>query len=362
MLKAKKMIRSKTAHRNWRRWATWGLAVFVFLVVSFYVRQAILADSKGPVKLVVYAFSTQEEVLTQNIFPAFEQNWEADTGRDLIIEAVFGPSGTLAGQINLGAPADVALLSNEQHVNWLKIGRRVAWDTQPVVISQTPMVVVTRSGNPAHITAFSDLAQPGLHLLHADPRSSGAGDWAVLAVYGSALLESGNQAEAQAQLEAVWDNVVMLAPSARAALTLFELGVGDALITYEQDARLALARGVPLEIIIPASTIVAQHVATIVDSNVTPPEQSAAHAFIDFLRSEAGQEAFTHYYLRPVAGRSGDFSSLDNAFTAAELGGWSRAYPELVEELWESKIEPRLKLEPAIQLLKSTGEPHDRLG
>ena len=31
---------------------------------------------------------------------------------------------------------------------------------------------------------------------------------------------------ADAQLEAIWDNVVMLAPSARAALALFELGIG----------------------------------------------------------------------------------------------------------------------------------------
>jgi sulfate transport system substrate-binding protein len=353
------MIRAKMKVINWRRWATRGLAVVLFLITIFYVRQAILADTKGPVKLVVYAFSTQEEVLTQRIFPDFEQAWEADTGRELIIEGVFGPSGTLAGQINLGSPADVALLSNEQHVNWLKIGRRVEWDTEPVVVSRTPMVIVTRPANPAHITSFSDLAQPGLRLLHADPRSSGAGDWAVLAVYGSALLGSGDQAQAQAQLEAVWDNVVMLAPSARAALTLFELGVSDALITYEQDARLALARSVPLEIIIPPRTIEAQHVATIIESNVTPPEQAAAQAFINYLLSDAGQQAFTSYHLRPVDDTGEAFPPLVQPFTAAELGGWSIAYPELVEKLWEKKIETRLKLEPAIQLLNSRGELHD---
>ena len=114
-----------------------------------------------------------------------EEAWEAETGRDLTIEGVFVPSGTLAGQINLGAPADVAMLSNEQHVNWLKIGRRVRRETQPIVVSTTPMVIVVRPENPLGIAEFSDLAQPDLKLLHADPRSSGAGDWAVLAEYGS---------------------------------------------------------------------------------------------------------------------------------------------------------------------------------
>ncbi len=341
---------------DWRRLATWGLGIVLLAIVVFYSGQALLADSGGPVKLVVYAFSTQEEVLSQAILPAFEQSWEADTGRELTIEAVFGPSGTLAGQINLGAPADVALLSNEQHVNWLKVGRRVKLGSRPIVVSQTPMVIVTRPGNPAGITGFADLTQPGLCLLHADPRSSGAGGWAVLAEYGSAWLESGSQSEAQAQLEAIWNNVRLLAPSARATLTLFELGAGDAMITYEQDARLALARGVPLEIVLPRRTIVAQHVAIIIDDNVTLAEQPAAQALVNYLASEAGQSAFSHYHLRPAVGANEAFPPLDEPFTVAALGGWSQAYPELVELLWEGKIEPRLKLGSAIQLLNGGGE------
>ncbi len=341
---------------DWRRLGSWGLGVVLLAIVIFYSGQALLADSGGPVKLVVYAYSTQEEVLSQAILPAFEQVWEAETGRDLTIEAVFGPSGTLAGQINLGAPADVALLSNEQHVNWLKVGRRVKWATQPVVVSQTPMVIVTRPGNPAGITDFGDLAQPGLCLLHADPRSSGAGDWALLAEYGSAWLELGSQSEAQAQLEAIWRNVRLLAPSARATLTLFELGAGDAMITYEQDARLALARGVPLETVIPPRTIVAQHLAVIVDDNVTLAEQPVAQALVNYLVSEAGQNAFSQYHLRPAQGDNEAFPPLNEPFTVAALGGWSQAYPELVEKLWQGKIEPRLNLKSAIHLLNAGGE------
>jgi ABC-type sulfate transport system substrate-binding protein len=302
---------------------------------------------------VVYALSTQEEVFTQAIFPAFEREWEAETGRDLTIEGVFGPSGTLARQINLGAPADVALFSNTQHVTWLKIGRRVREKTQASVFGYTPMIIVARPGNPFGITEFADLAQPGLRLLHADPRSSGAGEWAVLAEYGSALLKSDDPAVAEMQLEAIWRNVQLLGPSARATLTLFELGAGDALATYEQDARLALERGAALEIIAPPYTIIAQHVVVIVDDNVTSSERPVAQAFVRYLSSDAGRQTLGRYYLRPVDLESDVFPGLVQPFTVEYLGGWSRAYTELVETWWKAKVEPRLDLGPAPRLLDS---------
>jgi sulfate transport system substrate-binding protein len=341
---------------DWRRLASQGLSVALLLLAAFYGGRNVFSKNQGPVRLVVYAFSTQEEVLTQNIFPTFEQAWEAETGRDLTIEAIFGPSGTLAGQINLGAPADVALLSNEQHVNWLKVGRRVGQETKPVVVSTTPMVIVTRPGNPRGIGEYRDLARPGLRLLHADPRTSGAGDWAVLAEYGGALFESGDQETAQTQLKAIWDNVRWLAPSARATLTLFELGAGDALVTCEQDARLALARGVPLEIVVPPRTIVAQHMAVIVDANVTSAERPVAQAFVRYLLSDVGQRAFSDYHQRSAHLKSDTFPPLVEPFTVEELGGWSQAYGELVEALWRVEVEPHLDLEPSLRLLDTRGE------
>jgi sulfate transport system substrate-binding protein len=321
-----------------------GLALMIGTVVYGRI---IMANTPEKARLVVYAFSTQEEVLTQSIFPAFEQAWEAETGCDLTIQGVFGPSGTLAGQINLGAPAHVALFSNAQHVTHLKIGRRVQPDSRPVVFGHTAMVIVTRPGNPANIAGFSDLAQPGLRLLHADPRTSGAGQWAVLAEYGSALAETGEQAAAGAQLEGIWQNVRLLASSARATMTLFELGAGDAFVTYEQDALLAQERGVPLEIVVPQRTLVAQHVAVVVDENVRLGEQSMAEAFVAFLQGDAGQAALERYHMRPEDLDSRRFPGVSQPFTVEELGGWSRANAEIVETLWQTQIAPLLDLEPA---------------
>jgi ABC-type sulfate transport system substrate-binding protein len=340
---------------DWPRFVGGVFITVLLLVIVYYGRQAIITNGHPPIRLVVYAFSTQEEVLSQSILPAFEKQWEAETGRKLEIEAVFGPSGTLAGQINLGAPADVVLFSNAHHVNWLKFGRMVRESTQPSVIGNTPIVIVTRPGNPHDIYSYADLTQPNLRLLHADPRSSGAGEWSLLAEYGSALLESSDPNIAEAQLQAIWDNVRLLGPSARATLTLFELGAGDALITYEQDARLAQERRVPLEIIVPPRTIIAQHVAVVVDDNITRGEWPVVQAFMDYLLDDAVQQVFSKYHTRPANLVYEGFPPMTQPFTVEDLGGWSHAYTELIETLWREKIEPCLDLDPSPMLI-TTGE------
>ena len=336
--------------RDWR--CRVGRVVGLTLLIGTVVYgRIIMANGPEKARLEVYAFSTQEEVLTQSIFPAFEEAWEAETGGNLTIQGVFGPSATLAGQINLGAPADVAIFSSAQDVNHLKVGRKVQASSQPVVIGQTAMVIVTRPGDPAGITGFSDLAKPGLRLLHADPRTSGAGQWAVLAEYGSALSEAEDPTAAAAQLQAIWHNVRLLGSSARATMTLFELGAGDAFVTYEQDALLAQERGVSLEIVRPLNTLVAQHVAVIVDENVRTIERPVAQAFVAFLLSDTGQQIFDCYHMRRINLESQQLPVVAQSFTVEDLGGWSRAYTDVIETLWEAEIAPGLDLQPTPGLL-----------
>jgi ABC-type sulfate transport system substrate-binding protein len=336
--------------RDWRCRVGGALGLVLLIAVGVSVRIA-RSGASAPVSLVVYAFSTQEEVMAQRILPAFEEAWEADTDQDLTLEGVYGPSGTLSGQINLGAPADVAVFSTVRHATHLRVGRRVHSESQPVVISHTPMVIVVRPGNPAGIAEYADLAQPGLQLLHADPSSSGAGEWALMAEYGSALMASADRTAAKAQLQAIWRNVRLLGASARATMTLFELGAGDAFVTYEQDALLARERGVPLEIVVPSRTIVSRHVAVIVDANVTSRERPIAQAFVDYLLSDAGQQALSRYHLRPADLEGEQFPGILQPFTVDDLGGWPVVYDQVVETLWREQIEPSLELELAPTLL-----------
>jgi sulfate transport system substrate-binding protein len=343
-------IRRWLKHANWLRLARGALAVPLLAAAAFYGWTA-LSNAQGPVHLQVYAFSTQEEALSQGIYPAFERAWEAETGRDLTIEGVFGASATLAGQINLGAPADVAIFSNAQHVTHLKVGRRVRGNTEPLMVAQTPMVIVTRPGNPWQIDSFEDLAQPGLRLLHADPRSSGAGQWAVLAESGSALLETGDPAAAGDRLMSIWQNVHLLGTSARSAMALFELGAADAFVTYEQDALLALERGTDLHVVVPQRTIIAQHVAVLVDDNIKLYERAAAQAFVQYLAGPEAREIWVQYHIRPATNGGEAFAPLAQPFTVDDLGGWSTAYAELIEGLWMAEIEPLVELRAGPSLL-----------
>jgi ABC-type sulfate transport system substrate-binding protein len=133
------------------------------------------------------------------------------------------------------------------------------------------------------------------------------------------------------------------------------LGAGDALVTYEQDARLAQDRGVPLEIVVPPHTIIAQHVAVIVDDNVTVAERSVADAFVRFLVSESGQEILRQYHLRSPEIDDSMSPTLVQPFTVEDLGGWPRAYSAVIDTLWQKEIVPHLDLELAPTRLDTGG-------
>ncbi len=235
--------------------------------------------------IVVYAFSIEEEVLTKETFPAFQDYWQEQTGQEVTFKSVFAGSQNLAEEIIDGGEADVAILSNEQHAVWLHVNDLVEtdWHAFPHqgMVSCSPLVIVVRPDNPLGIEDWADLARPGVSLIHPDPRTSGGGQWALLAEYSAFLDDAKDSAEvAQEQLQGIWVNVVAAPASSREALKQFMFGVGDAMVTYEQDALLAKARGVTLEIVTPRSTIVSEHVAVIVDQNVKPWEREVVEAFV----------------------------------------------------------------------------------
>jgi sulfate transport system substrate-binding protein len=301
--------------------------------------------------VTIYGFSVVREGLESSILPDYQQEWEKKTGQRLTFEGAYGGSEIVTNQIVAGAPADVAILAIERNADRLVRPEvtRNEWRKLPYggILNKTPMVIVVRPGNPKGIHDFSDLAKPGVGVIHCDPASSGAGQWSLLAVYGSELIKSEQKTgvrdtqKAFNLLRRVWKNVKATTPSAREARTQFERGEGDALITYELDARQLLDKKFPIEIIMPKATIFSEHPVVIIDHAMTPSKYALVELFVRSLWEPAAQQAWIKSHFRSVTDEklNEKFPKIEMPFYAKDLGGWATAYPEIIEGVWKQKIQ-----------------------
>lgn len=303
-----------------------------------------------PRTVVFYGFSILGEALNEDVLPDFARRWQQRTGERVEFITSFAGSGTVTNQLTLGVPAQLALLSLELDAERLAAAGVVApgsWRRLPHggVVNRTPFVLVVRKGNPLGIHDFSDLARPGVRVVHPDPLTSGGANWALLAEYGSAARRSpGREQEAGFQsLRGVWHNVVAQAASARAARTQFENGFGDVLVTYEQDVLADAARGrLPGEIVYPPSTVLSEHTLVVVDKNVAPADRPLIDALVQFLWSEPAQRSFVRRGFRSVDeglnGANPDFGTIRDPFRVADFGGWDRVKKEIVDGIWRDRV------------------------
>lgn len=310
-----------------------------------------------PRTIVFYGFSILGDVMTQAIFPAFQETWQAQTGETVEFISAFAGSGTITNQLIMGVPADVALLSLEldaQRLNEAGIAPPQSWQDLPHrgVVNRTPFVILVRPGNPKNIHDFADLTRPGIGVVHPDPLTSGAANWALVAEYGAAVRQAaGSLNPRQAghdQLLGIWRNVIAQASSARAARTQFENGFGDALITYEQEALWDQARGqLDVEIVYPPSTVLSEHTLVVIEHNIKPENRAVVAAFVAFLWSEPAQDLFVKYGFRSVEERLNEsnpaFGNITDPFFIDDLGGWAEAKQEIVDGVWKNQVLQELR-------------------
>lgn len=297
-----------------------------------------------------------KEVLEKSIYPGFSAKWKSEHGQDVRFTSSFAGSETVTNQILQGVRAEIAILSIERDAERLKQAGFVTsdWSLLPHegIINKTPFVILVRQGNPKGIHDFPDLAKPGIRLIHPDPISSGGAQWSILAIYGSELIKSQKQtgepdtARALQTLRAIWHNVISTPGSAREARTQFETGFGDALITYELEGLLMKEAGAAVEIVIPKATIFSEHPAVVVDRNVAQVNRPVIDAFMQYLWSEEAQVAFVKYHFRSVTNESlnaeqKQFGSIEEPFGVDYFGGWSKAYPVVIEQVFRDQVQQR---------------------
>ncbi len=330
------------------------LATTLALAVSCLPKPS---SESGGINITLYGFSIMKESLEKSIYPAFGAKWQQEHGQQVRFTSSFAGSETITNQILQGVGAEIAIVSIERDADRLKQGGLITSDWRQLpfngIINKTPFVILVRKGNPKGIHDFPDLAKPGVEVIHPDPVSSGGAQWSILAIYGSELVKSEkqtgekDQARAIQTLRAIWHNVIATPGSAREARTQFETGFGDALITYELEGLLMKQTGkTPVEIVVPKSTIFSEHPAVVIDKNVSAANRPIVDAFMQYLWSDEAQRAFVQNHFRSITKESlndenKELAKIESPFTVDYFGGWSKAYPEVIERVFRDQVQKR---------------------
>ncbi len=319
----------------------WALGALALLGLGSVLWAATGGGREGSAdRLTIGAYSVVREALHDGVLPAFRAHWKARTGRDVRFEESYSSSGAQARAIASGFDADVALLSLEGDVDLLVKAGVVArdWKQAPGggMVSRSLVVVGVRDGNPHGISDWSDLAQPGVGVLYADPKTSGGARWNINAIYGAGLLrgESPGPDAAVALLRRVQAQVVTMDASGRQSMATFDRGTGDAVVTYENELRLReKLTGQPAPYVIPPATLLIESPAALVETSVARHgNRELAEAFLAFVRSEAGQAILADHGFRPLDG-----PLPPGVFTMKDLGGWSKIKKDLYDRggVWD---------------------------
>ena len=293
-------------------------------------------DGKSVTLLNVSYDPTRE--LYADVDRAFAAAWKARTGQAVTIEQSHGGSGKQARAVIDGLDADVVTLALGGDVDAIAARGLIAADWQQRLPAgsapyTSTIVFLVRKGNPKAIADWDDLIKPGVQVITPNPKTSGGARWNYLAAWGYALERNhGDAAAAQAFVARLYGNVPVLDSGARGATTTFvEREIGDVLLAWENEARLAVDKLGPgrLEIVVPSVSILAEPPVAVVDHTVDRRgTREVATAYLEFLYTPAGQALAAEHYYRPrdpAAAAAGRFPAL-RLFTIDQVfGGWGQA-------------------------------------
>jgi sulfate/thiosulfate-binding protein len=209
--------------------------------------------------------------------------------------------GLEADVVSLALPWDIDALAREGSLLSPSWADRLPDHSTPWY---STIVFVVRRGNPRGIHDWGDLVRGETSIITPNPRTSGGARWAYLAAWGWAVRQpNGNEETATALLTELFRRVPVLDSGARGASATFARnGVGDVLLTWENEAHLLLAEHTAdgLEIVVPSESILAEPPIAWVDSNVERHHtRDVAEAYLRWFYEEEAQEIAARHHLRP---------------------------------------------------------------
>jgi sulfate transport system substrate-binding protein len=275
--------------------------------------------------------------LYKDVNAAFVSSWKKRTGDTVVVNQSHGGSTKQARSVVDGLPADVVTMNQSLDIDLIaEVGGQLAKDwagrlpNHSVPFNSTILFLV-RPGNPKRLKDWGDLVKPGVVPIIPNPKTSGNGRYSYLAAWVYALRKSnGDEASAREYVGTLFKAVPVLDTGGRAATTTFvQRGIGDVLLTFENEVHLALTEGPAskLETIVPSISILAENPVAVIDKVASKRRNTGlATAYLEFLFTDEAQEIGARHYFRPVrapilAKNAERFPRLEMV-SVADLGGW----------------------------------------
>ena len=322
------------------------MKLLAHLITGLIATSAILHGSSltaADITLLNVSYDPTRELYV-DINKAFAEEWKTKTGDTVNVDQSHGGSGKQARSVIDGLQADVVTLALAGDIDAIAEKAKVLpkdWITRLPNNSApytSTIVFLVRAGNPKGIKDWGDLAAKGVAVITPNPKTSGGARWNYLAAWAWARKqEGGTDEKAKAFLGQLFKNVPVLDSGARGSTTTFvQRGIGDVLLTWENEAFLAVneAGKDKFEIVIPSLSILAEPSVAVIDKNAKRKGNTVvAEAYLQFLYSEKGQEIAAKNFYRPrlesIAAKYADrFPKLNLVTIDQEFGGWGKAQAE----------------------------------
>jgi len=307
-------------------------------VLAAFLSAATSAQAADITLLNVSYDPTRE--LYKAINAAFASDWKAKHGDNVTINQSHGGSGAQSRAVTDGLDADVVTLALAYDIDAISAKGLIAknWQTR-LPDNATPytstIVFLVRKGNPWKIKDWPDLVKPGVQVITPNPKTSGGARWSFLAAWAYALKAPGGNADkARAFVQALYRHVPVLDTGARGSTTTFaQRGIGDVLLSWENEAHLALKEqgGDQFQIVYPPASILAEPPVSVVDKNVDRHNtRSVSEAYLSFLYSKQAQEIEAANFYRPrdaavLTSHAADFPRITLYNFAEIFGDWQKA-------------------------------------
>lgn len=274
--------------------------IFSLMCVTSVVAQDVLLNvSYDPTRELYKDFNVE-----------FKKYWKEKTGKSIEIRQSHAGSGKQARAVVDGLEADVVTLALALDVDQIRTQAKMIPDNWQSRLPHnsapytSTVVFLVRKGNPKNIKDWDDLVKDGVKVITPNPKTSGGARWNYLAAWGFALKQKdATEEDAKKFVQKMFKNVPVLDTGARGSTNTFvQGGIGDVLVTWENEAFLALkelgAGG--YEIVTPSLSILAEPTVSLVDKVADKHgTRQVAQAYLEYLYSEIGQDLAGKWYYRP---------------------------------------------------------------